>query len=165
MSGNTGTGGPAPCLSIRQPWAWLIAHGWKNIENRTWPTGYRGRFLIHAAKGMTRAEYDACLLFVMSTGMTIWQALPMFDSPQLCRGGIVGEAELVDCVTHHGSEWFTGPYGFVLDNAKPLPFTPCRGALGFFRVTTPPERQSRGGGGSASGVGADTRERFFAHRT
>ena len=49
MSGNTGTGGPAPCLSIRQPWAWLIAHGWKNIENRTWPTGYRGRFLIHAA--------------------------------------------------------------------------------------------------------------------
>lgn len=47
-----------------------------------------------------------------------------------------GEAELVDCVTHHGSEWFTGPYGFVLDNAKPLPFTPCRGALGFFRVTT-----------------------------
>lgn len=102
MSGNTGTGGPAVCLSIRQPWAWLVANGWKNIENRTWPTGFRGRFLIHAAKGMTRAEYDACLLFVMSTGMTIWKALPMFDSPQLCRGGIVGEAELVDCVTHHG---------------------------------------------------------------
>jgi hypothetical protein len=50
MSGNTGTGGPAVCLSIRQPWAWLVAHGWKNIENRTWPTGFRGRFLIHAAK-------------------------------------------------------------------------------------------------------------------
>jgi len=22
-------------LSIRQPWAWLIVHGWKDIENRT----------------------------------------------------------------------------------------------------------------------------------
>ena len=44
-------------LSIRQPWAWLIVHGWKDIENRTWRTRVRGRFLIHAAKGMTNREY------------------------------------------------------------------------------------------------------------
>ena len=36
-------------LSIRQPWAWLILHGGKDIENRTWATKLRGRVLIHAA--------------------------------------------------------------------------------------------------------------------
>jgi len=35
-------------LSIRQPWAWLIVQGHKPIENRTWPTTYRGPLLIHA---------------------------------------------------------------------------------------------------------------------
>ena len=36
-------------LSVRQPWAWLIVTGYKNIENRTWDTRYRGRIAIHAA--------------------------------------------------------------------------------------------------------------------
>ena len=35
-------------ISIKQPWASLIAHGIKDIENRTWRTNYRGRVLIHA---------------------------------------------------------------------------------------------------------------------
>jgi hypothetical protein len=35
-------------LSIRQPWAWLIVHGVKDVENRTWRTNFRGRFLVHA---------------------------------------------------------------------------------------------------------------------
>ena len=48
-------------LAIRQPWAWLVIYGSKTIENRTWRTQYRGRFLVHAAKGMTRKEYDAVL--------------------------------------------------------------------------------------------------------
>ena len=30
------------CLSIRQPWAWAIIHAGKDIENRCWPTSYRG---------------------------------------------------------------------------------------------------------------------------
>lgn len=37
-------------LSIRQPWAWLIANGHKDIENRTSHTNFRGDFLIHASK-------------------------------------------------------------------------------------------------------------------
>ena len=36
-------------LSIRQPWAALIVHGFKETENRTWSTSYRGPVLIHAA--------------------------------------------------------------------------------------------------------------------
>jgi len=30
-------------LSILQPWAWLVVNGHKDIENRTWGTGFRGR--------------------------------------------------------------------------------------------------------------------------
>lgn len=39
-------------LSIRQPWAWLIANGYKDIENRSWRTNYRGPVLIHASAAM-----------------------------------------------------------------------------------------------------------------
>jgi hypothetical protein len=116
-------------LSIRQPWAWLIANGWKNIENREWPTRVRGRFLIHASKGMTRSEYDACRLFM--AGFTTIDLPPFHDFD---RGGIVGEAVLLDCVRQHDREWFCGPFGFVLDEAQPIPFTPCKGSLGFFTV-------------------------------
>lgn len=37
-------------LSIRQPWAWLIVAGYKDIENRSWPTNFRGRVYIHASR-------------------------------------------------------------------------------------------------------------------
>lgn len=116
------------CLSVRQPWAWLIVHGWKNVENRTWPTKFRGRVLIHASKVMTRGDYDACRLFIASHGMHV--EIPQFKA--LARGGIVGETTILDCVTHHPSEWFTGPFGFVVDGNKPLPFVPMNGQLGFF---------------------------------
>jgi hypothetical protein len=39
-----------PALSLRQPWADLIVNGIKNIENRSRPTRFRGRLLIHASK-------------------------------------------------------------------------------------------------------------------
>ena len=79
---------------------------------------------------MTRADYDACALFIAAQGMTI--ELPDFEA--LARGGIVGQATILDCVDHHSSEWFTGLYGFVMADAKPVPFIPCRGSLGFFEV-------------------------------
>ncbi len=37
-------------LSVRQPWASLIASGKKTIEVRSWRTHYRGPLLICAAK-------------------------------------------------------------------------------------------------------------------
>ena len=52
------------------------------------------------------------------------------------QGGIVGEAEIVGCVTASPSRWFQGTYGFLIRNARPLPFRPCRGMLGFFTPKT-----------------------------
>lgn len=132
-------------LSVRQPWAWLILHAGKDIENRDWWTGVRGPILIHASKGMTRDEYEeaaACY----DPG-DIGPDLPPFEA--LERGGIVGQVEIVDCVKSSRSPWFFGTYGFVLANPKPLPFVPFKGQLGFFEVpaaalngrepATPPE--------------------------
>jgi hypothetical protein len=118
-------------LSIRQPWAWLIANGHKDIENRCWKTFFRGSFYIHAAKGMTRDEY--AIAFVMAEEQGV--ELPAFDD--LDRGGIVGRAVITDCVTEDASPWFFGEYGFVIKDARPLPFSPCKGSLQFFTPELP----------------------------
>lgn len=41
-------------ITIKQPWASLIAHGIKDIENRTWRTNNCGRILIHAPASYSR---------------------------------------------------------------------------------------------------------------
>lgn len=120
-------------LSIRQPWAWLIVHGGKDIENRSWSTGFRGRVLVHAAKGMTRREYEDALDFIVIRGIP---PLP-FDFPafeHLERGGVIGSVEIADCVATTKSRWFMGPRGLVLRDPQPMPFVPFRGQLGFFHV-------------------------------
>lgn len=38
-------------LTISQPFASLIADGEKYVENRSWPTSYRGLLAIHAGRG------------------------------------------------------------------------------------------------------------------
>ena len=79
-------------LSIKQPWAWLIIHGGKDIENRTWHTKFRGRFLVHAAQGMTSNEFTNAFLYCHDRGLT------MPDRDDMLRGGIIGTVELIDSV-------------------------------------------------------------------
>lgn len=101
-------------ITVRQPWAHLIVNGSKNIENRSWPTSYRGPVLIHAGLNINRTLCRKNRL-----------------DPQLLQmGGIIGTAEIVTCVSKHRSRWFLGPYGFVLRKRRPLPFIKWKGALG-----------------------------------
>ncbi|MDB1113721.1 ASCH domain-containing protein [Pseudomonas extremaustralis] len=123
-------------LSIRQPWAWLIIHGGKDIENRSWHTKFRGRFLVHAAQGMTRLEYNyvaghgETVGFLEDAGIDV--KLPAFEDLQ--RGGVIGSVELLDSLSDCNSPWYMGDKGFWLRDPKPLPFTPLKGRLGFFEV-------------------------------
>lgn len=55
------------------------------------------------------------------------------DEAAMPRGGIVGMARIVDCVTEMDSRWFYGRYGFVLRDAFPVPLIVCKGQLGFFK--------------------------------
>ena len=39
-------------ITIKEPWATLIAEGYKEYEFRVWKTNYRGEVLIHAGKSV-----------------------------------------------------------------------------------------------------------------
>lgn len=121
------------CLTVRQPWAWLIIHGGKDIENRSRGIHYRGPVLIHAARGMTEDEYYDAWDYADDIGVEV----PTMDVINHQRGGIIGSVEIVDCVSRSDSPWFCGPHGFVLRNPQPLPFHPCRGCLGFWKIELP----------------------------
>lgn len=122
-------------ISVRQPWAWLIMHAGKDIENRTWPTKVRGRVLVHAAKGVAKDEWRAAWQWVKERCPEAWdKGTREIMAGTIERGGIVGSVEIVDCVNQSSSPWFCGDYGFVLRNPKALPFYPCKGKLGFFRI-------------------------------
>ena len=129
------SGLPKLALSINQPWAWLIAAGHKDVENRNWNTEFRGEFLIHAGKTLDKgalADLDVGEHPVTGEDFRPWEGgLPRIDT-----GGMVGIAELVGVVTKRtggaDNPWFVGRYGFVIRNARPIELIPCVGALGFF---------------------------------
>ena len=109
-------------LSLRQPYAYPDTRGTKNIENSPRPTRYRGPpFLIHASPNVDR---EACEDYG-------------FDPDRLERGGVLGMAEIVDCVADHAGKCFSGPYGYI----KPLPFVKSRGALGLLEAPPAPLRK------------------------
>lgn len=121
---------PKMALTVWQPWAWLIVHGWKDIENRDWRTHYRGPVAIHAGQTLD----DDCDFDVRMGIHPVTQgplSVTRTDGDWQ-RGGIVGVAEIVDCVERSDSPWFVGRYGFVLRNAQPVPFIPVKGKQGFF---------------------------------
>jgi len=45
-------------ITIKQPFATLIAEGLKEYEFRTWRTKYRGEILIHAGKGVDKKAME-----------------------------------------------------------------------------------------------------------
>lgn len=118
------------CLSVRQPWAWLILQGYKDLENRSQQCHKRGTIALHASTTNTKKEYAAALALIANRGLNI--TLPAIE--ELVTGAIVGLVDIVDCVTESDSPWFTGEHGWVL--ANPRPGTPYqqKGQQGFFSV-------------------------------
>src|SRR5258708_35801391 len=94
-------------IVVRQPWAWLIVHGFKDIENRSWMTRYRGKLLIQASANLPpKWALDEGRMFAKKRGVNVPENLE--------QGGIVGMVQLEDCVTRSRSKWFEGPVGWVL---------------------------------------------------
>jgi hypothetical protein len=76
---------------------------------------------------VTKAEYERFVNICRQRRIKLY---PERDRFQI--GGIVGSVEIVDCVDRSRSFWFSGPYGFVLKNARKTRFKPMKGKLGFF---------------------------------
>ena len=122
---------PKLAISVRQPWTTGIVYLGKRIENRSWRRpnpglNFRGPVCLHAAKGMTRYEYEDAAEFMSRFGVTC----PLPDT--LPRGGIIGVARIVDVIRACDDPWFMGPVGLVLDDVEPVDFIPADGQLGFF---------------------------------
>lgn len=69
-------------ITVKQPYASLIASGYKEYEFRTWRTKYRGDILIHAGKGVDK------------------KAMEKFESLNLeyPLGCIIAKAKVTDCI-------------------------------------------------------------------
>jgi len=154
------------CLSIRQPFNWIIAHPEafvapltpKIIECREQYTRYRGPIFLHAGKKPLKECYNRKSgLFVYDqltvNGVLLEEMLPRSrpQAPMTIEthtreqlnqrdhagmGGICAIAWLTDVVRVSSSPWFIedSPYGYVLEDAQPLPFYPLPGKQGLFPV-------------------------------
>lgn len=87
-----------------------------------------GRRAVHAAKGMTRAEYEDAAAFMRHI---IGVECP--PPAELLRGGIIGSVDVGEVVRKSASQWFRGPCGLPLKNPRPCEFVPAIGALGYFQ--------------------------------
>ena len=90
-------------ITVKQPWASLMVHGIKDIENRTWRTNFRGRVLIHSAGSHGRKFSVDLTDEQMKAAFGTIAKETMFGN--LPFGAIIGSVEIVDCVINHPSIW------------------------------------------------------------
>lgn len=101
-------------ISIKQPWAYLICAGIKDVENRTWATKYRGRVYIHASAKSACNNGCSSHLFTEQQIRAIKQNIPahpdldkdfqgnsyspfFFEEHQL--SAIIGQVDIVNCIS------------------------------------------------------------------
>lgn len=115
-------------LTICQPYAELIARGVKLIENRTWPTAYRGPLLILAGKSRDwlcegdDAEFPNMAFGAAVATAVLYDCLPVADLPEYLRG----------------HEHADGPWCWLLRNVRRVPSPiPMRGAQGLWEADFP----------------------------
>ena len=105
-------------LSVKQPWANLIAAGAKTIETRTWATDYRGELLIVSSK-KPAIEPAGCAVAIAS----------LVDSRPMSRA----DEDAACC------EIYARAVAWVLDDVRPVRPFPVRGKLGIYEVTCTPD--------------------------
>ena len=148
--------GDIRAISIRQPWAWAVAQGWKTIENRSRGTGYRGVLAIHAPKRVNTEDENHLFHLVAEHLKRHPESDPdraehlagnpgavarEYEADQAAgTSAIVGIARIVDVIREEpdgdSALWYNGDVGLVLEDARAL-IDPVRtaGALGLWHVT------------------------------
>jgi hypothetical protein len=116
-------------LSIKQPWAGMIACGIKTIETRTRRTNHRGPLLICASLGADKAMLD-------------WIKKVRKDcGPMDIRGQAICIVDVVDCrpMTKDdeeaaGCSVYPKAFAWVLANVRNIEPVPIKGQLGIYEV-------------------------------
>ncbi len=139
------------CISLWQPWASLLVLGSKQVETRSWSTGYRGPLLIHASKRKNIGELVQLLCdweFIhFQEALRPLGNGPVAIQTSLPFGAIIGQVELVDCLPTESlkanlepsersfGNFAPGRFGWIM--ANPVLFEqaiPYKGSQGFFNV-------------------------------
>jgi len=86
-------------ITLKQPWATLVAEGLKKYEFRSWKLNYRGEILIHAGKGIDKEAMDKFkhldLNFPHSRIIARVKILDCIELNQEINKNIIQENELV----------------------------------------------------------------------
>jgi hypothetical protein len=146
---NRVNGVEVKALTLRQPYATLVAIGAKRIETRSWRTHYRGPLAIHAAATFARHARELCSREPFRSAL--W-ASGYAQAGSLPVGLVIARCRLLDCLPtwaeaglEHGeippagsAEWAFGDYRpgrfmWLLADVEPVePPRPARGALGLW---------------------------------
>jgi hypothetical protein len=125
-------------LTVKQPWATLIAVGAKKVETRSWKTKHRGIIGIHAGATITRDAVELCFQEPFKAALT---AAGILHPDQLPLGALLAKADLAECretgrmyylsdQERAFGDYTEGRYGWVFKNVEILPApVPMSGAL------------------------------------
>lgn len=133
---------PWHCLTVHQPWAWAIVTGAKDVENRTWPSRFKGR--LHIQAGLKKPDDDEVedVIRRVAKHLRIPVAAAREDYQRLAEhgfGAIIGSVHMRGCAWNWDSEWYDEElYGFVLTEAQRFDTPiPCKGRRRIFRFGPP----------------------------
>jgi hypothetical protein len=114
------------CLTVKQPWAWSIVNGHKDVENRSFFIRYRGPVIIQSSARVSIADLSADAFWIEDeTGLTL--------PADFTLGSIEGIVTLTDVVKNSPSQWANPDnYHWLLTNPVPLPEHALKGKLGLW---------------------------------
>ncbi len=129
-------------LSVKQPWAELIASGRKTIEMRTWRTSYRGELLIAASSSPKSYELEGrrlpagvtvCLVELTDIREFTIDDLPAagYEGHELFKAQNLWKAELGMNLCG------TTVYAWLLARPRRVEPVPLKGRLHIFPVDLP----------------------------
>lgn len=120
-------------LTLRQPWATLVAEGIKRYEFRSWKTNYRGKVLIHAGTGIDKEDMkkykDLDLEFPSRRIIAIVEIEDCLELDEKLNKKIIAEKNIA-----YGNKVRTG-YAWKLKNIKKINYDKeINGQLGLWNL-------------------------------
>lgn len=139
-------------LTLWRPWDVAVVFYGKDVENRTWPTSYRGPLAIHSGKHWDK-EGETFIRKAIGPFKAA-HLLDHFTSCPASRGGFfIGICELYDCMTYlqpshnhpqfyyaspraqfANSPWAFGRFCWLLRNIQAIKPIPMRGRQRLWNV-------------------------------
>lgn len=118
-------------ITLKQPWATLVAEGIKKYEFRSWKTNYRGKLLIHAGAGIDKEEmkkYEKLnLVFPSKKIIAMVELKDCLELDEKLNSKIIAENNIA-----YGNKKRQG-YAWFLDNVEKIDIDEkLNGKLGFW---------------------------------